>query len=310
MASFQFNFLETEEIVAEDLSTSSAESKTSKNSITAFRITPNLCRPIYNFVMCKKSTTSYRHVMSVSGCPFQYITLDELRKLIAEEPDSEDCLELLSLTESQNSDLVPGLYEGGFKVWECTFDLLKFLVNANICFKNCDVLDLGCGAGLLGIHAALDDAASVHFHDYNHQVLSYVTIPNLLSNLAQKKSLQKDEIKHTVTIKHNFFCGDWSDFDSLVSCDHKYDFILTSETIYSVQSQRKLLDVFRKFLAPEGVVFVAAKTHYFGVGGSTLAFSQLISESKLFNYEVIGEEGDGVPRQIIKLTRVNKSKTI
>ena len=300
MASFQFNFLDTEDNVTEDFSTSSAESKPSENSIPAFKVTPNLCRPIYNFVMCKKSTTTYRHV---PDCPLQYIILDGLKKLISEEPDSEDCLELLSVTESQNSDLVPGLYEGGFKVWECTFDLLKFFVSSNICFKNCDVLDLGCGAGLLGIHAALDDAASVHFHDYNHQVLSYVTIPNLLINLVQKKSLQQDEIKHTVTIKHNFFCGDWSDFDSLISCaDHKYDFILTSETIYSVQSQRKLLDVFRKFLAPEGVVFVAAKTHYFGVGGSTLAFFQLISESKLFNYEVVGEEGDGVPRQIIKLT--------
>ena len=26
-----------------------------------------------------------------------------------------------------NTDLVPGVYEGGFKIWECSYDLLAYL---------------------------------------------------------------------------------------------------------------------------------------------------------------------------------------
>lgn len=28
---------------------------------------------------------------------------------------------------SYDKDIIPGLYEGGFKLWECTLDLLRFL---------------------------------------------------------------------------------------------------------------------------------------------------------------------------------------
>lgn len=58
------------------------------------------------------------------------------------------------------------LRPGGLKVWECTYDLLSFFVTNNFDFKNKNVLDLGCGCGLLGIFAGLRDAAVVHFQDY------------------------------------------------------------------------------------------------------------------------------------------------
>ena len=48
----------------------------------------------------------------------------------------------------QNVDIVPGVYEGGFTVWECTMQLLKYL--EDIDFDGKDVLDVGCGLGLLG----------------------------------------------------------------------------------------------------------------------------------------------------------------
>ena len=31
-----------------------------------------------------------------------------------------------TLKISEKEDIIPNYYEGGFKVWECTFDLLKF----------------------------------------------------------------------------------------------------------------------------------------------------------------------------------------
>lgn len=69
--------------------------------------------------------------------------------------------------EKDHSDLTPGIYEGGAKIWECTYDLLNYLVQ-NFDAKDwskCTVLDLGCGSGLLGIFGYLN-GASVDFHDY------------------------------------------------------------------------------------------------------------------------------------------------
>ena len=49
-----------------------------------------------------------------------------------------------------------------------------------------------------------------------------------------------------------------------------YDVILTSETIYSLDSQPKLLAVLKQLSRQEtGVVYVAAKLFYCGVGGGT-----------------------------------------
>lgn len=75
--------------------------------------------------------------------------------------------------EQNDSDVVPGVYEGGAKVWECTQDLGDYLtaLNANGDsvideFVGKSVLDLGCGAGLLGILAMKIGSSVVHFQDY------------------------------------------------------------------------------------------------------------------------------------------------
>lgn len=89
----------------------------------------------------------------------------------------------------ENSDVISGVYEGtyiisffgiylrfqfvtnsnllgGLKVWECTLDLLEYLENNHVEFTGLNVLDLGCGTGLLGILALNKGASSVHFQDY------------------------------------------------------------------------------------------------------------------------------------------------
>jgi predicted RNA methylase len=55
---------------------------------------------------------------------------------------------------------------GGLKVWECTRDLADFLIRQGINLSGKQVLDLGCGTGLLGILAMHLGAQSVHFQDY------------------------------------------------------------------------------------------------------------------------------------------------
>jgi hypothetical protein len=61
------------------------------------------------------------------------------------------------------SDLQAGVYEGGFKLWECAVDLVKYvelLLRANdmttghpIFRIPSQVMELGCGHGIPGIHA-------------------------------------------------------------------------------------------------------------------------------------------------------------
>jgi predicted nicotinamide N-methyase len=53
-----------------------------------------------------------------------------------------------------NKDIIPGVYEGGFKLWECTLDMLKYIeAQANI-FEGKRIIEMGCGHGLLGILAS------------------------------------------------------------------------------------------------------------------------------------------------------------
>lgn len=51
------------------------------------------------------------------------------------------------------SDLQTGVYEGGFKLWECSLDLVRFVERLPGFTMPRRVLELGCGHGLPGIHA-------------------------------------------------------------------------------------------------------------------------------------------------------------
>jgi len=83
----------------------------------------------------------------------------------------------------------------------------------------------------------------------------------------------------------------------------KYDVILTAETIYSVDSYHKLHDVMKALLKASGCVYLAAKTYYFGVGGGTREFQQLVAEQKVFRFETVQiYSGEGVQRELMKLT--------
>lgn len=63
------------------------------------------------------------------------------------------------------SDLVPGVYEGGLKIWECSRDLTEYLGERPDEYSDLRrrrVLELGCGAGLPGLHC-LSAGACVDF---------------------------------------------------------------------------------------------------------------------------------------------------
>ena len=73
-------------------------------------------------------------------------------------PASETLGALADVVE--NSDLAPGVYEGGFKVWEGSVDLVRHLKKNNVEMQGKRVIELGCGHGLPGIYAAMQVISS------------------------------------------------------------------------------------------------------------------------------------------------------
>eukprot|EP00181_Compsopogon_caeruleus_P001282 CAMPEP_0184688928 /NCGR_PEP_ID=MMETSP0312-20130426/30366_1 /TAXON_ID=31354 /ORGANISM="Compsopogon coeruleus, Strain SAG 36.94" /LENGTH=288 /DNA_ID=CAMNT_0027146207 /DNA_START=1004 /DNA_END=1867 /DNA_ORIENTATION=+ len=171
---------------------------------------------------------------------------------------------------STGSDLVPGVYEGGRKVWESSVDLVGYLAYNSSWrewIKGKKVLELGCGHGLPGLFSLLMGAAEVHFQDYNADVVKEVTQINAL--LGEYPNLER----------LHFFAGDWS---TLLEClpapsANSYDLILTAETIYSLKSLPSLARLIASLLKPKsGRALVAGKTFYFGVGGGFNPFKDTL----------------------------------
>ena len=204
---------------------------------------------------------------------------------------------LVQVAKLQHSDLVPGVYEGGMKVWECAFDLVGYLTESGVQFSGLGVLELGSGAGLPGISALLNGADYVHFQDYN---------PEVLLNTGKRHGNETGPVDGLVS-RCRFFSGDWNEFANLAATftatQAPYDIILTSETIYSPSSQPKLLSVLKTLLHPEtGVVFVAAKSYYFGVGGSVQQFLELVERDGYFEVSTCQTVDSSIPRKILRLS--------
>ncbi|EFJ15099.1 hypothetical protein SELMODRAFT_180720 [Selaginella moellendorffii] len=211
-----------------------------------------------------------------------------------------------------NSDLVPGKYEGGFKLWECAIDLVDTLrreiQDGQLSFRGKRVLEVGCGHGLPGILACIKGASVVHFQDFNAEVLKCLTIPNVHANLDYARarlSQSTDALTPTrstvIAPEVQYFAGDWDNVGCLLSTvksksvdEGGYDVVLMSETIYSVSSFPKLYALMAKCLRPYyGVAYVAGKKHYFGVGGGTRLFKHMVEEQGVLGAHLVAEFADG-----------------
>ncbi|CAH1785991.1 unnamed protein product [Owenia fusiformis] len=221
---------------------------------------------------------------------------------------------LVDKTDTENTDLIPNVYEGGFKVWECSLDLAEYLSElGNNAVSNKRILELGCGAGLSGLYA-YKNKAYVDFQDYNKEVLDVITVPNIIINTADEN---ETDIRETINKTCKLYSGDWESVtdlllkeinDTNMSTD-KYDIILTSETIYSIESQPKLHRALQSLLQPDGVVYLAAKSYYFGVGGSVGQFKEYVREAGVFDVETVKCIPSSVPREILKMTFTDKQES-
>ncbi|CAH6789391.1 histidine protein methyltransferase 1 homolog [Phodopus roborovskii] len=243
----------------------------------------------------------------------QHVNLAVVKTILLKEQFPGE--NIVSKSFSSHSDLIPGVYEGGLKIWECTFDLLTYFTKAKVKFAGQKVLDLGCGSGLLGITAAKGGAKEVHFQDYNSLVIDEVTLPNVAANFPLQdegndvnepdgKRQRKSKVAQG-ECKCRFFSGEWSEFCKLVLSEKlfvKYDLILTSETIYNPDYYSTLHETVLRLLRRNGRVLLASKAHYFGVGGGVHLFQKFVEEVDVFETKTLEIIDDGLKRYLIEVT--------
>jgi hypothetical protein len=200
---------------------------------------------------------------------------------------------------SSSTDLVPGVYEGGLKVWESSLDLLHYMnehpeetlpdlfevpsPSRSHDARSLRYLELGCGHGLPGcyiirqaIRRNILDRLEVVFSDYNEFVLRDALLSNVILNTSD---LGMDGV-HELAKSIRLGSGDWN---GILAPDptsrnvklHSFDWIAASETLYTVQAAQETAYLLSQLLCPEsGQALVASKRYYFGVGGGVDAFRQ------------------------------------
>ncbi|CAL5413907.1 unnamed protein product [Camellia sinensis] len=173
------------------------------------------------------------------------------------------------------------------------------------------LLKLGCGHGLPGIFTGLEGAAVIHFQDFNAEVLRCLTIPNVNANLLKKSQpLATDVREWNTDAEFRFFAGDWSEVHQILPYVHTnekdhncspglgqsvgYDVILMAETVYSISALPHLYELIKKCLNRlNGVVYMAAKKHYFGVGGGSRRFLSVVDKDGVMEASLVSEVADG-----------------
>ncbi|KAI6712807.1 hypothetical protein JHW43_004624 [Diplocarpon mali] len=206
-------------------------------------------------------------------------------QLMAEEDDE-------GLGNLGKDDVKTGVYEGGFKSWESSVDVVKVLHQR--------IREIGhSGKVLENTNSAT--ALSLGLADYNPTVLQLVTLPNILLSWAQvtrretweaegeleideevmKGFLSSLETRH---IRISFFSGAWGpEFARLVKEDMGAPAsrltITGAETIYSPAALKSFAETLMILLNTmpddERGALVAAKKVYFGVGGSMEDFCNM-----------------------------------
>uniref|UniRef100_A0A0K0CYG8 Methyltransf_11 domain-containing protein n=1 Tax=Angiostrongylus cantonensis TaxID=6313 RepID=A0A0K0CYG8_ANGCA len=92
-------------------------------------------------------------------------------------------------------------------------------------------------------------------------------------------------------------------YKSQISPLFSYDVVVTSETIYNTDDYENLHDAFDYALSPNGVIWVAAKVFYFGVGGNVPTFVEFVESKGVFKVSTKESISSDIPRVILELKR-------
>lgn len=257
---------------------------------------------------------------------------DVRHQLMCEDDGQEVDLKQILINDN-DTDLKANIYEGGFKSWECSYDVIDYMARSlSDGLTTSLFLDLGCGTALPSCFLFTEhtrrhvENVKYILSDYNYDVLRLVTVPNLLIHWASTldptlihqlthtedgpesnhdellitegliQAFLQDLEKRQCTIK--LISGSWGrEFNDLVKED-RIDYMVSSETIYSPQTLPLVAETILEVKA--ATTLVAAKNIYFGVGGSVVEFLQCLRNSRVNNFQV--HEVGQLKRSIIHIT--------
>ncbi|KAF2638420.1 hypothetical protein P280DRAFT_84017 [Massarina eburnea CBS 473.64] len=209
-----------------------------------------------------------------------------------------------ALSGLDSSDLLPNTYEGGYKTWECSIDLVRYLLDRGP-RKDLDdlvrvnhVVELGCGSALPSLllfqYALKNGLVGMYFTltDYNVDVLRLVTVPNLV--LAWAGTLDESQSKEIFGEAGN----------PLVNGEANGDFYLSPE----------VLNAFKNKLTEQGITL----TLFSGSWTPIPTLLDLIPSSPDLNTFILGSETIYSPASLAAFTeaitalmkRVKTGKTI
>lgn len=248
----------------------------------------------------------------------------------------------VSILLNDIEDVKTNVYEGGFKSWECSYDVINKLATTDVS-KYQSFLDLGCGTSLPTCFLLMKHLEALKggappspkkfvLCDFNYEVLRLVSLPNMIIHWASTLSVEKlasltspdimlgndevllspeliSEFKSSLIqnqIELKFVSGSWgNDFNAIVAPE-KVDFVITSETIYSQDISPVIAETLLQISNSSNMfhAMVAAKNIYFGVGGSVHGFLDYFNSINDGMKVDVEEIGSSqLKRSIIELTR-------
>eukprot|EP00547_Thalassionema_nitzschioides_P013385 CAMPEP_0194262432 /NCGR_PEP_ID=MMETSP0158-20130606/46541_1 /TAXON_ID=33649 /ORGANISM="Thalassionema nitzschioides, Strain L26-B" /LENGTH=357 /DNA_ID=CAMNT_0039002589 /DNA_START=88 /DNA_END=1161 /DNA_ORIENTATION=+ len=247
----------------------------------------------------------------------------------------EESALLIQEDDLQQSDIIPGEYEGGLKVWECSLDLCRYLLKHLDTIMTATtqpihyVAELGCGHGLPGClvlqHALKNNnnktkKTKVLFTDFNDFVLRDVTIPNIWLNTTSMHHFPVGDVAQSVVLG----AGDWNQLSDAIlrhqndnNCaakNSRFDMLLAAETTYTRETAQATAQLMARHLIPtNGVGLVATKRYYFGCGGGTEAFREaaasqenvIVDNNRSYKLDIslveVYDNGAGNIRELLKV---------
>lgn len=231
-------------------------------------------------------------------------------------------------------DLRKGVYEGGLKSWECSYDMIDRLKQTQVANDQpINIIEIGCGTSLPSLFLFNQHPSNAHFIlcDYNYQVLRLVTLPNLLANWAATTHENEDSRQlyidqplidrflawiHAQNIAISFISGAWSNeflqiiHHLLPSMESQQNLVLTSETIYSPEAIPVIGEILLRLThSDRPYTILTAKDFYFGVGGSVPQLLEFWNARGSQYRWTVDKVSSHLKRSIITLSKLKQPTT-
>ncbi|KAM3424970.1 hypothetical protein BST61_g6941 [Cercospora zeina] len=205
---------------------------------------------------------------------------DVRAQLLQEDSSTNDQV----VEQLDKSDLRSGVYEGGFKTWECSVDLASLILDRgprkdiDELVKCGQIVELGAGSALPSLilfrHALLNSMNGLTFTlaDYNEEVLRLITLPNLILTWAANTENTGFDLFSQVPSTN----GDLELTPSLIDC-FKADLNNAGIALNFISGpwSPSLADLIPTSAPDMGLVILAAETIY--SPESTEAFADLLA---------------------------------